>query len=111
MEIKTGFKGIAGNKGAVVFSLPVWDSRICVINAHFAAHKGNVKQRNEDFANISASIKFKNGSTLKDHDNVFWFGDLNYRIDNPLTFAEIVTNAETSQFQRLREHDQLLQEK
>lgn len=43
MEIKTGFKGIAGNKGAVVFSLPVWDSRICVINAHFAAHKGNVK--------------------------------------------------------------------
>jgi endonuclease/exonuclease/phosphatase family metal-dependent hydrolase len=45
-----------------------------------------------------------------DHDFVLWLGDLNYRIDD-LSFAEIVTAAETQQFQRLRERDQLNNEK
>jgi hypothetical protein len=55
--IKTGFRGVAGNKGAVVYSMNVFSTRVCVVNAHFAAHKENVKQRNEDFATICAKAR------------------------------------------------------
>ena len=42
-EVKTGFKGVAGNKGSVSFSFNVFNSSICVVNCHLAAKKHGVK--------------------------------------------------------------------
>lgn len=44
-----GVGGMFGNKGATCVRFDIHDSSICLINAHFAAHRGHVKQRNQDF--------------------------------------------------------------
>jgi phosphatidylinositol-bisphosphatase len=44
-----GIGGVLGNKGAVLIRFKIFDSSICFINSHFAAHRENVLKRNEDF--------------------------------------------------------------
>lgn len=45
----------------------LYDSSICIVNAHLAAHKNNVQGRNSDFHAICNRIKFtdKNKITAK----------------------------------------------
>lgn len=44
-----GVGGLLGNKGAVYLRFQLYDSSICIIGAHFAAHREALLQRNEDF--------------------------------------------------------------
>lgn len=48
----TGIAGVGGNKGAVVVSLNIRDTRVCFVNSHLAAHQDKSKKRNEDVAEI-----------------------------------------------------------
>jgi len=48
----TGIAGVGGNKGAVVVSMDIRDSRVCFVNSHLAAHQDKSKKRNEDVAEI-----------------------------------------------------------
>ena len=47
-----GIMGVLGNKGGIGISMNVFDSSICFISAHLAAHTENVEGRNLDFKNI-----------------------------------------------------------
>lgn len=47
-----GIMGVLGNKGGVGISMNVFDSSICFLSAHLAAHSENVEGRNLDFKNI-----------------------------------------------------------
>ena len=47
-----------GNKGAVAIRFRIFDSTVCIINSHLAAHKQNVQGRNEDYHNICKRIAF-----------------------------------------------------
>lgn len=82
---KTGLGGTAGNKGAVVLRFTYYNTSMCFVCAHFAAHQKEIRQRNEDFKQIYEQSEFtrKKDSLLSYHDYVFWLGDLNYRIDLP----------------------------
>ena len=78
----TGVLGVGTNKGAVGLSLSIRSLRICIVNAHLAAHQEKLLQRNLHVQEICRHLRL--GLTALDISNQFhtvWCGDLNYRID------------------------------
>ena len=47
-----GVMGVMGNKGGASIRLTLYDSSICVVCAHLAAHRENVTGRNNDYHSI-----------------------------------------------------------
>ena len=96
-EIKLGFSGRVGNKGALVVRFFIDDSSLCFINCHLAAGQTQTVHRNNDAAAIMENAPLpKNrsptscanyfvgggdGSMILDHEICILNGDLNYRID------------------------------
>ena len=132
--LSVGLMGVMGNKGGVSIRLSVYDSSIVFVCTHLAAHRENVIGRNNDFKNVIEKLVFVAGDKLKktnledgelirpkfgasrflerdlgilDHDIVFWFGDLNYRIDQELDTDLIFLKCEHRDWGLLRDHDQL----
>jgi hypothetical protein len=72
-----------GWKGGAGVILDVQGTRITFITAHLAAHMRKMHSRNEDARRILAeSHKVSHHYDLTvTSDHVFWFGDLNYRVD------------------------------
>ena len=114
-KIGVGIMGVGGNKGAVAVRMNVYDSRLCFVNSHLAAHQHNTIGRNSDYASILQKCRFTDRRTaaqyeILDHDNVFWLGDLNYRIDvHDLNFLH--QKIEEEDWPYLHQHDQLIREK
>uniref|UniRef100_A0A914P0L3 Inositol polyphosphate-related phosphatase domain-containing protein n=1 Tax=Panagrolaimus davidi TaxID=227884 RepID=A0A914P0L3_9BILA len=52
-------------------------------------------------------MKFANGRGLYDHDIVFWLGDLNYRLDSPYGYDDVVKIIESGKTNTLIQFDQL----
>ncbi len=116
-----------GNKGGVSVRLHIYDTSMCFVCSHLAAHRENIEGRNADYRSIveqsifKADSKFRSngsgqsgwvekpsngylrtlGSDLRilDHDCVFWLGDLNYRIDGRLSTQQV--------FQTISEYSEL----
>ncbi|XP_029468836.1 inositol polyphosphate 5-phosphatase K isoform X2 [Rhinatrema bivittatum] len=105
---RTGLYGYWGNKGGVTIRMSVYGHMVCFMNCHLPAHMENVNQRMNDFERILEEQQFE-GKTipdLLDHDVLFWFGDLNFRIaDYGIHFVREAINK--SQFNLLWEKDQL----
>eukprot|EP01031_Cornospumella_fuschlensis_P021610 gene21610-26476_t len=55
-----GVGGVLGNKGAVYVRMKILDSTMCIVNAHFTAHRENVHRRNEDYFAILTYPAFTN---------------------------------------------------
>mmetsp|Transcript_29682 Transcript_29682/g.52112 ORF Transcript_29682/g.52112 Transcript_29682/m.52112 type:complete len:752 (-) Transcript_29682:209-2464(-) len=108
-----GILGYGGNKGAVAVRMDVYDTSICFINSHLAAHKNNVQGRNSDFLNICKRLRFKglrHDEKIGDHNYSFWIGDLNYRL-TCTDLNEVYREVEESNIAKLLRSDQLLLEK
>ena len=94
-----------------------YDSGICFVCSHFAAHRENVVGRNQDFHSIVSKTSFDVGPAVvkegvasgsigqwregdegkigvMDHDVVWWLGDLNYRIDEGMGTEEVFEKAQ-----------------
>ncbi|KAI8839540.1 Endonuclease/exonuclease/phosphatase [Chytriomyces cf. hyalinus JEL632] len=93
-QVKTGMGGLHGNKGGIGLRIVLDDSSFCFVNCHMAAHQSHVSARNQDVLSIRDQISFApmrqldgvfaqagDGSLVLDHENIFFSGDLNYRID------------------------------
>ncbi len=112
-----GIMGVGANKGALATRFMINDFSLCFVNSHLAAHQQNVKGRNDDYHTICQRVQFKirnNDSEnrtigILDHDEVFWMGDLNYRINLPLD--EAYSYIERGDFRALTAFDQLLTER
>ncbi|XP_041467097.1 synaptojanin-1-like isoform X2 [Lytechinus variegatus] len=107
--VKTGLKGAAGNKGGVAIRFVFHGTSMCFVCAHLAAGQSHIKDRNDDYAEISSKIMFPMGRTLESHDYVFWCGDFNYRIDKDND--EVKDLVAIHDYEALKECDQLLIEK
>eukprot|EP00945_MAST-04E_sp_MAST-4E-sp1_P001097 g1097.t1 len=106
----SGIMGVLGNKGGSSIRFQFYDTTVCFVCSHLAAHRGNVGGRNSDFASILEKTEFKHQSGddqaakapahlstvsseshadgtfgILDHDVVVWLGDLNYRIMEGVT--------------------------
>ncbi|XP_022094958.1 synaptojanin-1-like isoform X2 [Acanthaster planci] len=107
--VKTGMKGAAGNKGAVAIRFLFHSTSLCFVCGHFAAGQSQVKDRNDDYAEITRKIMFPMGRTLETHDYVFWCGDFNYRID--MDKDQLKEFIAQEKYEALKAYDQLLQQK
>mmetsp|Transcript_9666 Transcript_9666/g.14479 ORF Transcript_9666/g.14479 Transcript_9666/m.14479 type:complete len:1303 (+) Transcript_9666:115-4023(+) len=74
--IAAGVMGVAGNKGAVAIDFRIFNSKIALVNCHLAAHKAQVKQRNQTLSRISKKLQLDGYQ----NDAVILMGDLNYRL-------------------------------
>ena len=95
-SVRTGFMGYMRNKGAVCTRLVLGETtRFVFINCHLAAgsDKVAIERRNWDVGQILSRVRFdpmtdsdevveEFGDAIGDEDFAFWFGDLNYRLDD-----------------------------
>ncbi|XP_004674215.1 PREDICTED: synaptojanin-2 [Condylura cristata] len=103
--VKTGMGGKAGNKGAVGIRFQLHSTSFCFICSHLTAGQSQVKERNEDYREITQKLSFSAGRNIFSHDYVFWCGDFNYRID--LTYEEVFYFVKRQDWKKLLEFDQL----
>ncbi|XP_066514110.1 inositol polyphosphate 5-phosphatase K-like [Hoplias malabaricus] len=105
---RTGLGGIWGNKGGVSARMTVFGHSICFLNCHLPAHMENTDQRMEDFESILQQQQFEGQAAMGvlDHDVVFWFGDLNFRIED-LEMHVIKAAIDNNKLSILWEKDQL----
>lgn len=107
--VKTGMGGATGNKGGVAIRLLFHTTSICFVCSHFAAGQSQVKERNDDYTEISRRLSFPMGRLLDSHDYVFWCGDFNYRINIPN--EEVKELIKQQNWEALTAGDQLLEQK
>lgn len=56
--VKTGMGGKAGNKGAVAIRFQIHSTSLCFICSHLTAGQSQVKERNEDYKEITQKLNF-----------------------------------------------------
>jgi phosphatidylinositol-bisphosphatase len=74
--VKVGFKGIAGNKGAISMRFNFHASSFCFTCAHFAAGSSNVEERNANYHEIMNNTMFRTSKGtygIMDHEYAFSF--------------------------------------
>uniref|UniRef100_A0A8C2CVP7 Synaptojanin-1 n=1 Tax=Cyprinus carpio TaxID=7962 RepID=A0A8C2CVP7_CYPCA len=101
--VKTGMGGATGNKGGVAIRMLFHTTSICFVCSHFAAGQSQVKERNDDYNEITRKLFYLfiyYGRLLYSHYYVFWCGDFNYRI--------IIPNEETKELIRQQNWDALI---
>ncbi|KIW26973.1 uncharacterized protein PV07_06756 [Cladophialophora immunda] len=94
-SVGTGLMGYFGNKGAVAARLVVAEAtKLCFINCHLAAgaDQAALARRIWDTSQILGKARFSpvtdseviepKEEKIGDEDFAFWFGDLNYRLDD-----------------------------
>ncbi|GFR70108.1 phosphatidylinositol 3,4,5-trisphosphate 5-phosphatase 1-like, partial [Elysia marginata] len=98
------------NKGAVAVSFMLSGTSFCFINAHLASGEERLERRNANYRDILKSLNM-GPKNLENYDithkfhHVFFFGDLNYRVTEPV---ELVLNKlDKRDFTSLLEQDQL----
>ncbi|XP_028942825.1 inositol polyphosphate 5-phosphatase K isoform X1 [Antrostomus carolinensis] len=104
---RTGLYGYWGNKGGVTIRMSLYGHTICFMNCHLPAHMENTEQRLDDFEKIlEMQFEGENIPSTLDHDVLFWFGDLNFRIaDFGIHFVRESIN--NKRYNLLWEKDQL----
>ncbi|KAH9318654.1 hypothetical protein KI387_020423, partial [Taxus chinensis] len=120
----TGVGHVMANKGGVCISFKFWDTGICFVNSHFAAHDGQCETRNGNYREIVGELRvgFQSMDLLNQFHHVFWMGDLNYRLDFAETEERTMTpqrrfwHAQVKQIvdgqvKQLLKYDELLREK
>lgn len=113
-SVKTGIANALGNKGGVGISFSLGPLSLCFVNCHLAARgtAARVLRRNQNFLGIlnglSVGQKGVFGITHQFH-HVFWFGDLNYRID--LDVQEVLGAVKHHNYGKMKTYDQLRVEK
>ncbi|XP_064158265.1 synaptojanin-1-like [Anguilla rostrata] len=107
--VKTGMGGATGNKGGVAIRMLFHSTSICFVCSHFAAGQSQVKERNDDYSEISRKLSFPMGRQLQSHDYIFWCGDFNYRIN--LSGEEVKELVRQQNWEVLTAMDQLLEQK
>eukprot|EP00981_Chlorochromonas_danica_P009827 scaffold2831_cov249-Ochromonas_danica.AAC.28 len=134
--IYTGGYGVTGNKGGIAVRMDFYDSSLCFVGAHFHANRDNVITRNLDWQTIVDTAVFLpiNGKpnappsvpvdrrrysvshkqhkaeltySIPQHEYIFWFGDLNYRIATEVEDEDVFSAVQTGDWPGLRAKDQL----
>ncbi|XP_017844552.2 LOW QUALITY PROTEIN: inositol polyphosphate 5-phosphatase E [Drosophila busckii] len=90
MSVRTGtaFR----TKGAVAISFCLFGTSMLFVTSHLTAHQQKVKERVSDVKRIInaldlpknlPNLRHKNKDVTQNFDNVFWCGDLNFRLSEP----------------------------
>ncbi|XP_005526292.1 PREDICTED: phosphatidylinositol 3,4,5-trisphosphate 5-phosphatase 2-like [Pseudopodoces humilis] len=109
-SVKTGIANTLGNKGAVGVSFLFNGTSFGFVNCHLASGSEKTHRRNQNYSDILHSLALGDKRlggfdlTLR-FTHLFWFGDLNYRLD--MDVQDILTHIVKKEFQALLAVDQL----
>ncbi|KAK9076589.1 hypothetical protein SSX86_004923 [Deinandra increscens subsp. villosa] len=114
--VGVGLMGYMGNKGSVSISMSLYQTRLCFVCSHLTSgHKvGDEERRNSNVSEILKRTRFSSimdpdqPQTIPCHDQIFWFGDLNYRINKQ--DEEVRKLVTLKQWDQLLHSDQLCKE-
>ncbi|XP_076906159.1 type I inositol polyphosphate 5-phosphatase 2-like isoform X3 [Bidens hawaiensis] len=114
--VGVGLMGYMGNKGSVSVSMSLYQTRLCFVCSHLTSgHKvGDEEKRNSNVSEILKRTRFSSvldpdqPQTIPCHDQIFWFGDLNYRINKQ--DEEVRKLVSMKQWDQLLYSDQLCKE-
>ncbi|KAM7355743.1 inositol-3-phosphate synthase isoform 1-T4 [Cochliomyia hominivorax] len=89
MSVRTG--SAFRTKGAVAISFCLFGTSMLFVTSHLTAHQQKVKERVSDVKRIihaldlpkNLNLRHKNKDVTQNFDNVFWCGDLNFRLGEP----------------------------
>jgi endonuclease/exonuclease/phosphatase family metal-dependent hydrolase len=117
----TGQAHILGNKGGLAVKMELYSTSLCFVSCHLAAHEAEkyLLRRNAGTAEIMEEARMgdKRVDLSSQFHHVFWFGDLNYRVDmkqidhqqrsHEERFAEVHGLVEQQNYGTLYQADQL----
>ncbi|KAK9110557.1 hypothetical protein Sjap_018617 [Stephania japonica] len=114
--VGVGAMGYIGNKGSISVSMSIYQTHFCFICTHLTSGEktGDELRRNADVKEIHRRTRFYSDSdigfpkTIRDHERIIWFGDLNYRIN--LSYVETLELILRKEWSKLEQKDQLLRE-
>ncbi|VDM02482.1 unnamed protein product [Schistocephalus solidus] len=81
----------------------------CFCCCHFSAGQSAVRERTSEYYDISSRLILTGKRRVTSHDHVFWFGDMNYRIDLP--FDEVKSLIRQDRLLDLHRYDQLMEQR
>lgn len=114
--VGVGLMGYMGNKGSVSVSMTLFQSRLCFVCSHLTSGQkdGAEQRRNADVYEIIRRTQFSSvfdmnqPQNIPSHDQIFWFGDLNYRLN--MLDTEVRKLVALKQWDELINSDQLSKE-
>ncbi|KAH9705228.1 Type I inositol polyphosphate 5-phosphatase 2 [Citrus sinensis] len=114
--VGVGLMGYMGNKGSVSVSMTLFQSRLCFVCSHLTSGQtdGAEQRRNSDVSEIIRRTRFSSvfdtdqPQTIPSHDQIFWFGDLNYRLN--MMDTEVRELVAQKRWDKLINSDQLSKE-
>ncbi|XP_036347389.1 inositol polyphosphate 5-phosphatase E-like [Rhagoletis pomonella] len=89
LSVRTG--SAFRTKGAIAISFCIFGTSMLFVTSHLTAHQQKVKERVSDVKRIihaldlpkNLNLRHKNKDVTQNFDNVFWCGDLNFRLSEP----------------------------
>ncbi|KAL4647083.1 phosphatidylinositol 3,4,5-trisphosphate 5-phosphatase 2 [Arapaima gigas] len=109
-SVKTGIANTLGNKGAVGVSFMFNGTSFGFVNCHLTSGNEKIARRNQNYLDILRLLSLGDRQ-LSSFDislrftHLFWFGDLNYRLD--MDIQEILNYINRKEFEPLLKVDQL----
>ncbi|KAK7155963.1 hypothetical protein R3I94_006130 [Phoxinus phoxinus] len=109
-SVKTGIANTLGNKGAVGVSFMFNGTSFGFVNCHLTSGNEKIHRRNQNYLDILRQLSLGD-KQLNSFDislrftHLFWFGDLNYRLD--MDIQEILNFINRKEFEPLLKVDQL----
>ncbi|KAJ8300522.1 hypothetical protein KUTeg_022041 [Tegillarca granosa] len=104
-QVTTRAVTMVKTKGGCAISFTFFGTSFLFVNCHFTSDDGRIKERIADYQRISS------GDISSKIDAVFWFGDLNFRIEKGRHPVEDLVHAIVSQdhpnFEDLLQNDEL----
>ncbi|XP_049744426.1 phosphatidylinositol 3,4,5-trisphosphate 5-phosphatase 1 isoform X2 [Elephas maximus indicus] len=116
-NVKTGIANTLGNKGAVGVSFMFNGTSLGFVNSHLTSGSEKKLRRNQNYMNILRFLalgdkKLSPFNITHRFTHLFWLGDLNYRLELPVSEADtIIQKIKQQQYADLLAHDQLLLER
>ncbi|KAK4793341.1 hypothetical protein SAY86_023776 [Trapa natans] len=114
--VGVGLMGYMGNKGSVSISMSLFQSSVCFVCSHLTSgNKGGAEQRrNTNVYEIlrrtcfSSAFDAHEPQSIPCHEQIFWFGDLNYRLN--MVDSDVRKLIARKQWNELINNDQLSRE-
>uniref|UniRef100_A0A8C4NGV9 phosphatidylinositol-3,4,5-trisphosphate 5-phosphatase n=2 Tax=Eptatretus burgeri TaxID=7764 RepID=A0A8C4NGV9_EPTBU len=113
-SVRTGIANALGNKGAVGISFMFNGTSFCFVNCHLTSGGEKAARRNQNYFDIVRTLslgdkKLLNVDLTCRFTHLFWFGDLNYRLNMDVT--EVLDMLQGGEFEQLFTADQLALER
>ncbi|XP_007055342.1 phosphatidylinositol 3,4,5-trisphosphate 5-phosphatase 2 isoform X3 [Chelonia mydas] len=113
-SVKTGIANTLGNKGAVGVSFLFNGTSFGFVNCHLASGSEKTHRRNQNYSDILRSLvlgdrRLSSFDLTLRFTHLFWFGDLNYRLD--MEVQDILAHVNKKEFEALLAVDQLTLER